>query len=104
MPIKFEDLEFEIHPMFKSLSTSALVAKKLSKDLNLGYRAVVDLPNGYKISVITGAMFYSTQDEPYEAMVIAVPNKERKKDKEPQGYLTQKELINYINKIARRRT
>ena len=46
-------------------------------------------PNGNKVSVICGGMFYSRIDAPYEA---------RLNDDEPEGYLTDEELMIFLAK------
>ena len=48
-----------------------------------------EFPNGNKVSVICGGMFYSQIDAPYEA---------RLNDDDPEGYLTDEDLMIFLAK------
>jgi hypothetical protein len=48
------------------------------------YRAKYEFPNGRKVSVVCGQMFYSRTDAPYEASIDG---------EEPVGYLTDEDLL-----------
>jgi hypothetical protein len=48
------------------------------------YYARYEFPNGNKVSVVCGQLFYSTIDAPYEVRVDG---------EEPEGYLTDEELM-----------
>ena len=48
------------------------------------YYARYEFPNGRKVSVVCGQLFYSRIDAPYEVRVD---------DEEPEGYLTDEELM-----------
>lgn len=49
------------------------------------YYATYEFPNGKKVSVVCGQLFYSKIDAPYEVMCSD--------DEEPHGYLTDEELM-----------
>jgi hypothetical protein len=53
------------------------------------FYAKYEFPNGNEVSVICGAMFYSRTDAPYEA---------RLNDDEPDGCLTDEELMIFLAK------
>jgi len=48
------------------------------------YYARYEFPNGRKVSVVCGQLFYSRIDAPYEVRVD---------DEEPEGYLTDEDLM-----------
>ena len=62
-------------------------------------RYSVPRPNGKftELSVISGMMFYSRRDAPYEIMVYGEGTKER--DNEPIGYQTDEDLMILIAKL-----
>ncbi len=51
--MKLSDLNFKPHPMGMG-----------------GSQAEHEFPNGYGVSVITGSMFYTSDDAPYEIAII----------------------------------
>ena len=79
----FKDLEF------KELSAHKLDAK----------RAKLFFNNGYGVSVVSGALFYTTENAPYELAVI------RKTDNDVDfiinvgGYLTEEEVTQIMRNI-----
>lgn len=82
---KIRELKFNVHP-------SGLEGKQ----------AIVEFPNGYKASVVTGDIFYSRPGCPYE---IAVLNKEGRLDYSTPvtddvcGYLTEEEANEILAQI-----
>ena len=80
----FDDLKFKKHP-----SSS-------------GIQAVISFGNGWGASVISGPLFYSTDDAPYE---LGVYNDERLHydnpvaDGDVVGYQTAKEITALLNRI-----
>ena len=62
----FKDLIFEEHQLSKKLKQSGTYLNNF-----IGCtQAVLDFPNGYGISVITGSCFYTNQNQPYECAVL----------------------------------
>lgn len=60
----FKDLEFELHDIAKE-----------TRNTGIGYfkdatQAVMEFPNGYGISVITGTCFYTDILHPFECAVV----------------------------------
>ena len=59
-------------------------ASSYKMDVGEHFHAKYEFPNGNKVSVICGSMFYSRTDAPYEV---------RLNDDEPHGYQTDEELM-----------
>ena len=59
------------------------------KEFGEHFFAKYEFPNGNKVSVICGGMFYSRIDAPYEA---------RLNDDDPEGCLTDEELMIFLAK------
>ena len=97
--IKFSDLHFEIHPIMNHYSKTKMVAMSLRKE-NISTRAEIELPNNYIVSIVNGSLFYSDGLNTYEAMIIYGA---KNKDSDPKGHLNKKQLMKYLNKIARRK-
>ena len=49
---KFRDLEFELHPA------------------GFGSQAIIHFENGYGVSVVSGEIYYASEDNPYEVAVL----------------------------------
>lgn len=67
-----------------------------------GTRATIDFPNGYGASVITGSMFYTDDEHPYE---VAVTDKDGLCYSTPitddiLGYLTQEDVEALLVQIS----
>jgi len=78
----FDELEFEPHPCG-------------------GIQAVVKFANGYGASVISGPMFYTRPDEPYELAVLYEGNVcySTLLTDDVLGYLTADEVTEYLKQI-----
>lgn len=80
----FKDLEFKTHPTGLG-----------------GTQATMDFDNGYGVSVITGEMFYTDDEHPYE---LAITDKNGLCYSTPItddviGYLTEQEVEDYMKQI-----
>jgi len=91
----FKDLDFIEH----SISKSAREAIKKMPDVKKGLedmlgqkQALITFDNGLTISVLLGSHFYSNGTDTYEAWCEEIDN-------DPRGYLSKKEVENYMNLI-----
>ena len=64
-------------------------ATSYKEDMGDHFYAKYEFPNGKEVSVICGSMFYSRIDAPYEV---------RLNDDEPEGYLTDEDLMIFLAK------
>ena len=81
--MKFEDLDFKPH------------------GIPGGMRAVVNFPNGYGASVISGPMFYTRPGAPYELAVMRGESlcRDTELTDDVLGYLTAEDVTMYLEKI-----
>lgn len=99
--MKFEDIKFK--PRFPEADCEAV--KEVSPDtyewMSTSKQAYITFPNGYGASILLGSMFYSNGVDTYE---LAVTNGDGITYDTPitsdvLGYLTQTELMDYIQQI-----
>lgn len=66
-----------------------------------GTQARMDFPNGYGVSVITGSMFYSTPDTPYELAILKNGRLcyDTPITDDVLGYLTKKEVTEVMKQV-----
>ena len=83
--MNIEDLDFEPHPAGMG-----------------GVRAVVNFPNGFSASVVSGEFFYSTEDKPYELAVLRDGDitYDTPITDDVLGYLTADEVEAVLDQIA----
>lgn len=92
--------EWGYHPMCQEIKTGGAAAKMLEK-YGLSFRAVYKIPRPdgkvTSLSVISGMMFYSRKDEPYEILCSADEDEEGLND--PRPYQTDEDLMLLIAKL-----
>ena len=86
--MKFEELEFKPHSLAVDLA-------ELYADLK---QAHYETPNGYVVSVIFGALFYSNGVNTYEVWFKGKQPIGAMYDN-PAGYLTEADVEKYINGV-----
>lgn len=81
--MKFEDLDFKPH------------------GITGGTHAVVNFPNGYGASVVSGPMFYTRPGAPYELAVMRDESLcyDTELTDDVLGYLTAEDVTMYLEKI-----
>ena len=84
---EFKDLEFEAHNSIKDVDEKTL--NGIMKKFKGSKQATITFDNGKYMSIIFGALFYSNGIDTYEAWCQDI-------DDEPRGYLTSKEVTNYM--------
>ncbi len=89
--------ESDYHPISKG-GSKALADMRDKYGSSFMAKYSVPRPDGRvtHLSVISGMMFYSRRDAPYEIMVY---ENGKKKDNEPYGYQTDEDLILLIAKL-----
>jgi hypothetical protein len=60
------------------------------------WQTVYKFPNGYKVSVVSGSMFYTDEGYPYEMMVL------NGVDLDPYGHLDEFELLAKLVEVMER--
>jgi hypothetical protein len=66
---------------------------RIARDTALGkgaWQTIYQFPNGYRVSVVSGEMFYTDETHPYEMMVV---NSEKEYHAAPYGHLDEFELL-----------
>ena len=100
MPYAQYITEWGYHPMCQEIKEGGAAAKMLEK-YGLSFRAVYQIPrpNGKvtSLSVISGMMFYSRKEEPYEILCSADEDEEGLND--PRPYQTDEDLMLLIAKL-----
>lgn len=94
--LQFNDLVFKPHPVSKSAKQAVTKLpdnlKHTMQSMANATQAIIEFPNGVKLSVICGKCFYSNGVDTYEAMVLDADN-------EPVGHLTVDELNKYMREL-----
>lgn len=95
--IKFKNLKFKNHLVNINRKDKKRILKsspslRKSVIFKKHKRCLLKLNNGIEISIIFGELFYSNGIDTYEAMILNCNN-------EPLGYLTKKELMEFVNRI-----
>ena len=72
---------------------------KYGKHFSASYRFPCKGGASISISVISGKMFYSRIDAPYEILGIALSDEDREDSSEPMPYQTDEQLMIYLAKV-----
>ena len=85
--MRIKDLEFKVHPAGLD-----------------GFQAIVKFPNGYSASVLTGSLFYTNNESPYEIGILNHKggldyNTGIEEGDAVIGYLTEEEANEVLAKI-----
>lgn len=99
--MKFEDIEFK--PRFPKADCEAV--KEVSPDtyawMSTSQQAHIAFSNGYGASILLGSMFYSNGIDTYELAVVhdGGITYDTPITSDVLGYLTQSELMDYLQQI-----
>lgn len=63
------------------------------------WQTMYQFPNSYRVSVVSGSMFYTDETHPYEMMVV---NSEKEEDTDPYGHLDEFELLAKLVEVMER--